>query len=1176
MNRSQRVKALLTALQNRVLVLDGAMGTAIQDLNLVAKDFGGVDLEGCNENLVLSQPNLILAIHEAYLEVGADVVETNTFGGTPLVLAEYGLESKAYEINKKAAEIARQAAEKFSTLSKPRFVAGSLGPTTKAISVTGGITFEKLVGNFYKQAKGLYDGGVDYFLLETCQDTRNVKAGLLGIEKLMEEAPELERIPTAVSVTIEPMGTMLAGQSIEALVTSLDHLDLLYIGLNCATGPEFMTDHIRSLSALCGTRTACVPNAGLPDENGKYIETPEMIGRVLQRFGEAGWLNLIGGCCGTVKEHIKVLSELAPKLQPRKPTPSRLSTLSGIDYLELTDDQRPIIVGERTNMIGSRKFKRLIQEDKFEEAAEIARAQVRQGAQVIDICFADPDRDEIKDVEKFMAFISKMIRVPLMLDSTDDKVIARALTWCQGKSIINSINLEDGEERFEKVIPLAKKFGAALVVGTIDDDPDQGMGVSRERKLEIARKSYDLLINKYKVPAEDIYWDALVFPCGTGDKQYLGSAVETIEGIKLIKTEMPKTKTVLGISNVSFGLPPAGREVLNSVFLYHCTQAGLDMAIVNAEKLERYASIPVEERKLAEKLIFECSDENVSLFTAHFRDVKVKSNSKTSDLPVEERLARYIIEGTKEGLTTDLEIILKTLKPLDIINGPLMKGMDEVGKLFNNNELIVAEVLQSAEAMKAAVTYLEPFMDKLDTATRGKVILATVKGDVHDIGKNLVDIILTNNGFKVINLGIKIQPEVLINAIREHSPDIVGLSGLLVKSAQQMVITASDMTQAKLNVPMLVGGAALTENFTNSKIAPAYEGSVSYASDAMTGLELAKQIVDPQKFELLKEKIKEKRRNLTMAPVKAEKPKATRVRSPAVPTSTEIPMPPDFDRHVLRDVPLEQIWNFVNPRMLLGRHLGVKGSIVKLVENEEFKTLKESDEGQKALEILECIKDLKGEWISKGLNPAAVFQFFEAASEENFTHIYSFEQAKFLRTAPAEPEKSLEPLVTFDFPRQAKPNGLCLSDYLNPLGSPIPDNLAMFVVSAGAGIRPWAEKLKNDGEYLKSHVLQALALETAEAFAEYLHSQIRRLWGFNDPLNLTMMERFQAKYRGKRYSFGYPACPVLDDQAYLFNLLKPQDIGVELTEGFMMDPEASVSAIVFHHHAATYYGVGEI
>ena len=1182
MNRNQRVKTLVQALAERVLVIDGAMGTAIQDLNLQIEDFGGADLEGCNENLVLTRPDIVLEIHENYLKAGADIIETNTFGGTPLVLAEYNLASCAYEINKVAAEIARRAAAKYTNFDCMKFVAGSIGPTTKAISVTGGVTFEELIENFYEQARGLYDGGVDYFLFETCQDTRNIKAGLIAVEKLLSEHPEIEHIPTAVSVTIEPMGTMLAGQSIESLVAALENKDLLYIGLNCATGPEFMTDHLRTLSALSRTRVACVPNAGLPDENGQYIETPEMIGRNLERFGNAGWVNLIGGCCGTHYGHIAELRKIADRLRPRIPSNKHLSQLSGIDYLEVSDEQRPIIVGERTNVIGSRKFKRLVEQEKFEESAEIARAQVRQGAQVIDVCFANPDRDEMVDIEKFLNFVIKMVRVPLMIDSTDEKVIEQALTYCQGKSIINSVNLEDGEDRFEKVVPLARRFGAALVVGTIDDDPTQGMGVTRQRKLEIAERSYNLLVNKYGIAPEDIYWDPLVFPCGTGDVQYIGSAVETIEGIKLIKRKFPQTKTVLGISNVSFGLPPAGREVLNSVFLYHCTLAGLDMAIVNAEKLERFASIPAEQKKLAENLIFRCSEAHVAEFAAYFRELAPKkSESDLSHMTVDDRLAHYIVAGTKEGMAADLELAMKYAKPLEIINGPLMKGMDEVGRLFNNNELIVAEVLQSAEAMKAAVTILEPHMDKLDTAVRGKVVLATVKGDVHDIGKNLVDIILSNNGFKVINLGIKVLPEQLIIACREHKPTMLGLSGLLVKSAQQMVITANDLSQAGIDIPILVGGAALTANFANNKIAAAYKGSVIYASDAMSGLDLAKQVVDPIRFEKLKGDLKLKQRTLEAAathlPTGAEKNilERARTRSAAISTQNEIPVPPDFERHVIRDAPVETIWRYVNPRMLYGRHLGMKGSIVKLIELDDRKALASTIEGKRALEIISIVDEVRAE-ASGRMNPRAVFQFFEAASEHNFLHIYSFVEAEKLRRAPAEPKEQPKPLVTFDFPRQAKVNGLCLSDYVNPLGSTLPDNVAMFVVTAGDGIRPWAEKLKNEGQYLKMHALQALALESAEAFAEYLHAQLRNMWGFADGPNMTMMERFQAKYHGKRYSFGYPACPNLDDQDALFKLLRPKDIGVELTDGFMMDPEASVSAIVFHHPAATYFGVGEV
>jgi 5-methyltetrahydrofolate--homocysteine methyltransferase len=1175
---SSRSRQLIEALESRILVMDGATGTAIQNKNLTASDFGGEDLEGCNENLTFTRPDVVEEIHDSYLAAGCDIIETNTFGATPLVLAEYGIGSQAYELNKRAAEIARKAADRFSSLGQPRFVAGAMGPTTKAISVTGGITFAALQDDFFIQAKGLLDGGVDYFLLETCQDTRNVKAGILAIEKLFAETGQ--RIPVAVSGTIEPMGTMLAGQSVEAFFTSLAHLDLLYIGLNCATGPEFMTDHIRSFAKLSPFRVACVPNAGLPDESGCYLESPEMVARVLERFVSNGWVNVIGGCCGTHAGHIRALVDIARGKKPKASGAPQKSYLSGIDFLEITDEMRPLVVGERTNVIGSKKFKTLIVEGKFDEASDIARAQIKNGAQIIDICLANPDRNELEDMRSFMETAAKKIRAPFMIDSTDAQVIELALTYSQGKAIINSINLEDGEERFDSVIPLAKKFGAALVVGTIDDDPNQGMGISRQRKLEIAERSYKLLTEKYGIPEQDIYWDPLVFPCGTGDAQYVGSAVETIEGIRLIKQRYPNTKTVLGISNVSFGLPAAGREVLNSVFLYHCVQAGLDLAIVNAEKLERYASISDEDRRVAENLLYNRSPatsdatpgeatDPVAVFAAHFRERKAVEKTAKNQLPLMDRLPRYIIDGSKDGLVEDLTEALKILKPLEIINGPLMKGMDEVGRLFNSNQLIVAEVLQSAEVMKAAVGCLEPFMEKKESSTRGKVVLATVKGDVHDIGKNLVEIILANNGFEVVNLGIKVLPEQLIQAIKEHKPDIIGLSGLLVKSAQQMVITADDFTKAGVNTPMLVGGAALTSNFVDNQISKAYSGTVAYASDAMSGLELAKTIVDPEKFEALKQTLKERRAaaRAKIKPILEAAQVEIKTRSQAVQILQEVPKPTDLARHVLKNTPIEQIWKFINPLMLYGRHLGIPGSVVRMLERESDLSSGDS----KTRSIWNAVQEVKEEYKNtEVLQPSSIHQFFRAESEGNSLKIFGDENAS-------------SPLTVFDFPRQLKPNGLCLSDYTWSreatenakvgAGNRF-DTVAFFVVTVGKNVRQLAENLKNRGDYLKSHIIQALALESAEAYAEMLHGQIRKSWGFPDAPEMTMMERFQAKYHGKRYSFGYPACPRLDDQATLWKLLNPTEIGVQLTDGFMMDPESSVSALVFHHSGATYFSVG--
>lgn len=1159
MNQQQRIDLLITSLGSRILLLDGATGTALQQKNLTAEDFGGNELEGCNENLVLTRPDVILDIHRQYLQSGADIIETNTFGATPVVLAEYELSHLASQINQEAARLARQAATEFSTPDKPRFVAGSIGPTTKAISVTGGITFTELIENFYVQAKALYEGGVDYFLLETCQDTRNIKAGILAIERLKQEVET--PLPIAVSGTIEPMGTMLAGQNVEALITSLEHVPLLYLGLNCATGPEFMTDHIRTLAEQAPWPIACVPNAGLPDEDGRYLETPDVLAKHLEYFCQSGWINLLGGCCGTTSEHIAALAQVAKDQTPRAISISRGSQLSGIENLLIEDENRPILVGERTNVIGSRKFKRLICEGQFDEASDIARRQVKGGAQILDVCLANPDRDELQDMEAFLEQVIQKVKIPLMIDSTDEAVIERALTYSQGKAIINSINLEDGEERFEKVVPMARQFGAALIVGTIDEDPIQGMGVTRERKLAIAQRSYDLLTQKYHVRPEDIYFDPLVFPCATGDEQYIGSAVETIEGVRLIKEHFPQCKTALGISNVSFGLPPAGREVLNSVFLYLCVKAGLDLALVNTELLRRYSSLDDTEKTLSTDLLYNRGDDPVGAFANYFRERKVQDTTPKSELSLEERLAQYIIEGSKDGLTDDLAIALETYVPLDIINGPLMNGMDEVGRLFNDNELIVAEVLQSAEAMKAAVSYLEPHMDKAASSSKGKVLLATVKGDVHDIGKNLVDIILSNNAFEVINLGIKIPPEQLLQAIQEHQPDIVGLSGLLVKSAQQMVITAADLTKAGVKTPILVGGAALSRNFTDKKISPAYSGLVCYAKDAMDGLSLAKKIIDPKTREQLQQSKAAMEDDSQEQQESGTTPLISTTRSTKVSLLDELPPAPDFEPHTLKHTPIAELWNYMNPRMLLGKHLGVKGSLIHILETEGVAALPNDDASKKLQQILETLEEVKAEYGKSLFTCKARYQFFPAASSGNQLYLYD----------PKDPAKTLE---TFDFPRQQKPDGLCLSDYVTPMNShDSKDSIALFITTVGQNIREQAEAWKNSGDYLKSHILQSLAIEAAEAYAEWLHRKIRGLWGVADSPTLTMKERFQAKYHGKRYSFGYPACPDLSDQQKLFRLLAPQDLGIELTEGDMMEPEASVSALVIHHPQASYFAV---
>ena len=1144
--------------RERILLFDGAMGTRIEAAGPTAEDFGGERYEGCNEHLVLTRPDLILDVHRDYLEAGADVVETDSFGGAPLVLAEYGLADRALEINREAARLAREAASAFDGGGRERYVAGSIGPTTRSISVTGGVTFDEMVEHYAVQARGLLEGGADLLLLETVQDTLNAKAGIVAIRRVLDTYGY--EVPVLVSCTIEAMGTTLAGQSIEAFFTSLEHAGLSALGLNCATGPSFMTDHLRTLSGLSNLPTSVIPNAGLPDGEGHYHESPEQMAAALSRFVERGWVNIIGGCCGTTGAHIRLLSEVAEGGRPRVPNARIPAAVSGVDYLPL-DDYAPVIVGERTNVIGSREFRRLIGEGDLDGASEIGRRQVRQGAHILDVCLADPDREEAADMAAFMDNLVRKVRVPLMIDTTDPEVLEVAFKRCQGKAIVNSINLEEGEERFDRVVPLITTYGAAAIVGCIDEDPEAGMARTRERKLEIALRSHELLTGKYGLPERDLIFDPLVFPVGTGDATYADAAAQTIEGLKAIKVALPRCRTILGISNVSFGLPPAGREVLNAVFLHLNLQNGLDMAIVNAERLLRVTQIPEEELALCENLIFNRGGDPLGAFVAHFRDRERETPKiPEKDLPLEERLTRYIVEGYRDGLTEDLDEALERMKPLEIINGPLMKGMAEVGRLFNNNELIVAEVLQSAESMKAAVSHLKPHMERSKSGGKGTVLLATVKGDVHDIGKNLVDIILTNNGYRVVNLGIKVPPHDLVQAARDHEPDLIGLSGLLVKSAHQMAVTAHELKAAQIDAPLLVGGAALTRGFTEAKIGPAYGAPTAYARDAMEGLALADRFTDPDRREALVGELQERARIAAGERVGARSGEEIEVPRPVevspgggLDHSFELPQPPDLALHVLRagDLDLDELFEYLNPTMLYGKHLGLKGRLEEQLERGE----------EKAVELHRVVEDLKRDVVARGLlRPAGVYRFFRAVGEG--------EDLVLLDPSGRREEGR------FTFRRQAVEPYRCLADYVRPRASGEIDSVAMFVVSAGHGVLEQAAAWKEEGAYLRSHAFQALALETAEAFAEWLHRRIRGMWGFADPAGMTMPERFKARYRGIRVSFGYPACPRLEDQEELFRLLDAgAHIGVQLTEGFMMDPEASVSALVFHHPEAAYFSV---
>jgi len=1132
------MKKLTELIQEKILLLDGGMGTQIQDMNLTDEDFGGKEYVGCNEYLVISKPDCISKIHEAYLKAGADIIQTNTFGGTALVLEEYGLGKYAYEINYQAAQLAKKACDLFQDQEK--FVAGSVGPTTKSLSVTGGITFDELTKEFQLQCDALIAGGVDYLLFETALDTLNLKAAYLGALKAFEN--QNKHIPIAISGTIETMGTMLAGQGVEALYTSVEHINPLYVGLNCATGPEFMKDHIRTLSQISKFPVSVVPNAGIPNADGLYPETPEMFAKTIGQFLNQGWLNVIGGCCGTTPAHIKALRTLANQSKPRRQNTTTLSRISGIEALVLEDENRPYIIGERSNVIGSKAFKELITQEKFDEAGEIVRKQVKAGANIIDVCLSNPDRDEVKDMTAFLEKASKMTKAPFMIDSQVPEVVEAAFKLIQGKCILNSVNLEDGEKSLSTLLPLVKQYGASVVVGCIKEE----MAITAEEKLAYATDAYEIITKKYGILPEDIIFDPLVFPCGTGDEKYFGSGKHTIEGVRLIKEKYPQCKTTLGISNVSFGLPAAGREVLNSVFLYLCSKAGLDTAIVNSEKLVRYANISEEEKKLCEALLYynhKESEDPIADFVAYFRDKKTNVEIvDRSALSIEKKLEINIVQGTKEFLIENLDEALKKWVPLDVINVPLMAAMDIVGKMFNNNELIVAEVLQSAEVMKTAVQYLEQFMEKAEKTSRAKILLATVKGDVHDIGKNLVQIILSNNGYDVIDLGIKCPPEVLIEAYHRHQPDIIGLSGLLVKSAQQMITTAEDLKTAGIHVPILVGGAALTESFTISKIAPTYEGAVIYCKDAMTGLEIANQLSNKDLRKNFIEQVKSKKAEQKVI----EKPKRS-LKTMVFDYENLKGKAPHFNP-IIETATLEEIWPYMNKQMVYGHHLGIKGNITSLIEKGDEKVLK----------IEALLNKLKKKIQDEALLTAkAIYQFFKVKVSQNDLIILN--------------PTSLEEIQRFSFPRQDDSYQLCLTDFVHPHQI---DEVCFFVLTAGDGIAKLAKEFLEKGDYFESHGLSAIALEAAEGFAERLHQKIRKTWGIPDPETLSIEDLYKLKYTGVRVSFGYPACPNLEDQGKLWTLLRPdQTIGVTLSEEFMMDPEASVSALVFRHPQARYFSI---
>lgn len=1159
-------KNFLDLCKEKIVIFDGAMGTSIQSYPLSIDDYEGK--EGCSEILIKTKPEVIKEIHASFLNVGCDVIETNSFGSSTIVLAEYDIADKSYELNYNAAKLAKEVALDFSK-SKPRFVAGSIGPGTK-LPTLGHITYRKMKEAFYTQACGLIDGGSDIILLETCQDILQVKAGLTGVFKAMEE--KKKRLPVMVQLTIESTGTMLVGSDIASAFCAIEPYEIDVIGMNCATGPLEMSDHIRHLCEVSPFHVSCIPNAGIPENVGgksHYHLSPDEFSKTLLHFINDLGVSIVGGCCGTTPEHLKSLIQLIGNRSPKKRNPNYINSVSSLyNSVPLTINPPPIIVGERTNANGSKLFKDLLAKEDFDSMINMAKEQLEEGAHILDVCTAYVGRDEVKDMTEYVKRLNIQVNIPLMIDSTESPVIEQSLEFIGGKALINSINLEDGEERMKKICPMAKEFGSAVVALTIDED---GMAKTGQKKLEIAKRIYKLATEKYKLGGKDLIFDTLTFTLGSGDEEFRKAGIETIEGIKLIKKAFPEVKTMLGISNISFGLSVHSRQVLNSVFMHEAVTNGLDLAIVNARKILPLFKIPNEQRETALDLIYDRRKEGYDpliKFMSLFENIKQEtkeSKAKDINLPIEEALKKRIIDGNKAGLTNDLDKALKTYKPLDIINSILLDGMKVVGDLFASGEMQLPFVLQSAETMKAAVAHLEPFMEKKDTNTRGKMVIATVKGDVHDIGKNLVDIILTNNGYKVFNLGIKQPIENIIKTAVEENVDVIGMSGLLVKSTQIMKENLEILNERNISIPVILGGAALNRRFVDEDCQNVYNGKVFYGSDAFSDLRFMEEIfknkgdvkpktVIPAKVGIQKpttwipsqagnDKLVSSSKTSVLSPI---------IKSPIIQPANKIPKIPFYGAKVLKDITLDEVYPYINEiALMVGQWQFKKGNLSK---EEQNKILKE-----KAYPVFEKLKkQAKEEGL---LIPQTVYGYYYCVSEGNDLIIL-------------KEDKKTE-MMRFPFPRQKDRDLLCLADYFverNNKNNEV-DVVAFHVVTVGQKASDYAKVLFEENRYTDYLYFHGFGVETAEALAEWSHKKIRTELDIHHEDAKEMRKLLGQGYQGSRYSFGYPACPYLEEQTKIFELLKPEQIGISLSESFQLQPEQSTSAIIVHHPQAKYFNV---
>ena len=1149
---------LLSVLEERVLVFDGAFGTWVQSQDLSTEAFGGATLDGCNEYLVLSRPDLIQEMHNQFLSVGVDAVETATFGAFPIVLAEYGIADQTRELNETAAQLARAAVAEHTTDARPRFVIGSVGPGTKLPSLAH-IGFVELRNAYRPQMEGLLAGGVDAILIETVQDLLQGKAALQAARRAMEASGIA--VPLMIQVTVETTGRMLLGSEIGAALTALEAMQPDVIGLNCATGPAEMTEHVRYLGQHARTPISCLPNAGLPSIVGgqtHYDLTPDELASAHDRFVSEFGVNIVGGCCGTTPEHLQAVVERIGSRQPLRREPSvEPGCASLYSHVPFQQDTSFLVVGERTNANGSRKFRDAMLDADWDTCTQMAREQLKEGAHVIDVCVDYVGRDGVADMEEIASRFATQVPLPLVFDSTEPQVVEAGLRHAGGKCILNSANLEDGEgpgSRLDRVMTLARDYGAAVICLAIDEE---GQARTADWKVRVCRRIHDLAVDHYGLDATDLIFDCLTFPVGSGQEDLRRDAIETIEAIRRVKAELPGVSTILGVSNVSFGLKPALRHVLNSVFLHECVDAGLDAAIVHAARIMPMHRIDDHVRELALDLVYdrrrEGYDPLMDLMAA-FEDVDAQAVEREdrSDWPAAERLKHRIIDGERDGLEDDLDEQLASMAALAIVNDVLLEGMKVVGELFASGEMQLPFVLQSAETMKAAVAHLEPHMERAESGGKGTIVLGTVKGDVHDIGKNLVDIILTNNGYEVHNIGIKAPLQTFTDKAKEVEADAIGMSGLLVKSTLIMRENLEEMNTLGLaETPVLLGGAALTRSYVERDLRGLYEGRLFYGKDAFEGLRTMDALMTGKQAGALDPDFGRALGGRELPP-RAEKP------TPAVPPSmrsdvdpaAEVFKPPFLGARVAKGIALEDIASYINETALYRNQWQFrpnKGG-AKTETDAEFKarirpTLRE----QLALAISDEI-----------LVPGAAWGYFPVNAEGNDLIVWTDDARNNER-------------LRFSFPRQTKGRYLCIADFFRSVDSGAADYAAFHVVTMGPRATERERELFAADRYMDYLLCHGLSVEMTEALAEYWHRRIREEWGFAHEDGPTLQGLFRQQYRGSRYSWGYPACPDLDDQAKLDSLLDLAQIGVRLTEEFQLEPEQSTSAIIVPHPEAKYF-----